>query len=355
MLMLRTTPPEVRLTGDTLRLGPVSVTFHRTLRIPDDGGAYPLPPSLGPFPVRRVDDYAHEVPAAWREHGGVFLPMFQREAMWLSFHGRPWRPNAIKVAVGKVNALSGETWSEDLVAGDPGTDGQDYMVVPDQPWLDGINAGAGYIKQFVAMPLGMGYTVEGQVTGREDHGGLQLCVFEPKPGRFPAAPPPPPRIAYDVAPYGPPMPMAMGALPAAQAAFAGQEMGLGAGGRMRQRIYPDPHGVETWDQGNRARVFVHLVNSQTWTAITGEPMPDSPVTARAYAEAGYPWFALYDERRGDIPPAEELAGAKSIKEVEAANGFETQQDDAPVDVPDHVVKKLAPAVAGPGAVHEAAW
>src|SRR3954447_13822930 len=99
MLMLRTTPPEVRLTGDTLRLGPVSVTFHRTLRIPDDGGAYPLPPSLRPFPVRRVDDYAHEVPAAWREHGGVFLPMFQREAMWLSFHGRPWRPNAIKVAV----------------------------------------------------------------------------------------------------------------------------------------------------------------------------------------------------------------------------------------------------------------
>ena len=48
------------------------------------------------------------MPAAWREHGGVFLPMYQREAMWLNFRGAHWRPNAIKVAVGKVNALSGE-------------------------------------------------------------------------------------------------------------------------------------------------------------------------------------------------------------------------------------------------------
>ena len=64
------------------------------------------------------------------------------------------------------------------------------MVVPDQMWLDGINSGKkGIIKQFVAMPLGMGYTVEGQVTGEEIHGGLQLCVFEPKSGRFPDAEP----------------------------------------------------------------------------------------------------------------------------------------------------------------------
>jgi hypothetical protein len=34
------------------------------------------------------------------------------------------------------------------------------VVCPDQPWLDGINAGDGYIRQFVAMPLGMGYTAK---------------------------------------------------------------------------------------------------------------------------------------------------------------------------------------------------
>ncbi|MCJ7532589.1 MAG: hypothetical protein MUO64_16365 [Anaerolineales bacterium] len=71
-----------------------------------------------------------------------------------------------KVAVGKVNAVSAKPWEQKLL---PGED--DYLVCLPQPWLDGINAGEGYIRQFVAMPLGMGYTVEAQVTGEEKFGG----------------------------------------------------------------------------------------------------------------------------------------------------------------------------------------
>jgi hypothetical protein len=56
--------------------------------------------------------------------------------------------------------------------------------VPDQPWLDGIDAGKGVIPEFVAIPLGMGYTVEGQITEREDGGGLQIIIDEPKPGGY---------------------------------------------------------------------------------------------------------------------------------------------------------------------------
>jgi hypothetical protein len=84
-----------------------------------------------------------------------------------------------------INAVSGAAWDEPLHA-----EPQDYLVCPDQPWLDGINAGEGYIKQFVAMPLGLGYTVEGQLTGSEQSGGIQLLLYEPKPGRFPDEPPP---------------------------------------------------------------------------------------------------------------------------------------------------------------------
>jgi hypothetical protein len=217
---------DVTVDADRVRIGRrFSVTFERTLRIPDDGREYPLPPTLGQFPVRRVGDYADRVPAAWRAHGGVFLPMYQREAMWLNFHGASWRPNAVKVAVGKVNALSGEGYDQRLQ-----DRREDYVVVPPQPWLDGINAGDGFIKQFVAMPLGMGYTVEGQVTGEERHGGLQIVCFDPKPGRFPDQPSPAARSARlraTAAEFG---------LPAGSA--AGAEMGLAAGGRMRQKLYP---------------------------------------------------------------------------------------------------------------------
>jgi hypothetical protein len=276
-----------------------SVTFERTLRIPDDGREYPLPPSLGQFPVRRVTDYADRVPAAWRAHGGVMIPMYQREAMWLRFQAAHWRPNALKVAVGKVNALSGEPYDQRLTTG-----AQDYVVTPPQPWLDGINAGAGFIKQFVAMPLGSGATVEGQITGAETHGGLQLVCVEARPGRFPEQAP---VLAREFA------------LPACAPAMAGgtalAEMGLAAGGRMRQQLYPDPHGIDTWDQGNYGRVFVHIVNSRDWTRITGEPLPPTPVDVHSYIAAGLPWFDLYDDHLGDIEPSAALAKVRSVDEV----------------------------------------
>jgi hypothetical protein len=138
-----TTSLAVHIEHDAIRIGRhFTVDFQRTLRIPDDGHDYPLPPGLGRFPIFRVADYAKRVPAKWRERGGVFIPMYQREALWLNFGGAHWRPNAVKVAIGKVNALSAKPWSEKLTA-----KRQDYMVVPDQPWLDGINAGDGWDRR----------------------------------------------------------------------------------------------------------------------------------------------------------------------------------------------------------------
>jgi hypothetical protein len=116
----------------------LEITFHRTLRIPDDGDTYPLPPGLGSFPLRHVDDFAKNVPKKWVEHGGVMLPMYQSEALWISFESkyldrhRTEYPFAIKIATGKVNAVTGTTWINTL-SGNP----QDYVVIPQQPWLDG--------------------------------------------------------------------------------------------------------------------------------------------------------------------------------------------------------------------------
>jgi hypothetical protein len=288
------------------------VTFQRTLRIPDDGREYPLPPGLGAFPIRRVDDYLDKVPAEWREQGGVFLPMFQREAMWILFQGPHWKPHAVKVAVGKVCALTGKPWSEQLHE-----KAQDYLVTPPQPWLDGICAGKGFIRQFVAMPLGMGYTVEGQVSGEERFGGIQLKLFPPKPGRFPDQPPVVERNGRFTMACAAPAGMAMGA-PAPRQRAAGS-MGLAAGGRMRQKVYPDPHGIDTWLPDGR-RVFVHIVNSELWREITGEAPPASPVTAREYARCGLPWFDIYDEHMPALRPGTPLIAVKTIEELDEEKG-----------------------------------
>ena len=81
------------------------IEFQRTLRIPDDNREHYLPPGLGRFSMLQVDDYSGKVPDAWRSHGGVFLPMHQAEAMWINFQGG--YPMAIKVAAGKIDALTG--------------------------------------------------------------------------------------------------------------------------------------------------------------------------------------------------------------------------------------------------------
>jgi hypothetical protein len=48
----------------------VGLSFERTIRIPDDGKVYPLPPSIDSFPICKVDDYLDSVPEDWKKHGG---------------------------------------------------------------------------------------------------------------------------------------------------------------------------------------------------------------------------------------------------------------------------------------------
>ncbi|MCB9601730.1 MAG: hypothetical protein R3B99_18280 [Polyangiales bacterium] len=349
-----------QLQNDSLRIGDVTLRFQRTLRIPDDGRRYPLPPGLGAFPLRRVDDFADRVPDEWRERGGVMVPMYQREAMWLHMSAPQWKPHALKVGVGKVCAITGEPWSESLHAmpsrGVFRGDGpkQDYVVFPPQPWLDGICTGKGTIRQFVAMPLGLGYTVEGQVTGEERFGGLQLKVVPPKAGRF--APPPPPRFSAAMGaasgggmmPCAPPAPCAApGAGPSAMPRVRrAQAMGLAAGGQMKQKIYPDPHGLETWDLDAASRVFVHIVSSDQWRDITGEAPPPSPVSAKTYAQHGLPWFDLYDEHAPTVAPTSTLSGVKSIATIDAEKSTHALQDDDSVETP--FVNKLWSALVRDG-------
>ena len=102
--------------------------------------------------------------------------MYQSEALWIAFrHGGSWNedyPCAVKIAAGKINAVTGEPWSATL-----NRHPQDYLVAPKQPWLDGFSVEKGTIRQFVATPLGEGFTAEEQLTVGAEWGGLQLLVY----------------------------------------------------------------------------------------------------------------------------------------------------------------------------------
>jgi hypothetical protein len=269
-----------------------SLAFQRTLRIPDDGRDHPLPPGLGRFPLRHVEDHADRLPQGWVTRGGVMFPMYQAEAMWILFSGGGY-PFAVKIAAGKINAVSGERWSPGL-----NRDPQDYCVLPEQPWLDGYAVERGVIRQFVAMPLGQGYTAEEQLTGAAEWGGVQIVAYPMKAERWEELRR---RRAKEMRVY------AMRAPMVAESAA----MGLAPGGRMRQVIVRDRRPLDVWDQRHGLRCHVAILNSADWAAATGSPAPQPPVSARDYTAAGLPWYDYYAEAPA-VPGAAALASLKSV-------------------------------------------
>ena len=266
----------------------LNIEFQRTLRIPDDGKIYPLPAGFGCFPLRHVDDYKDTVPGPWIERGGVLMPMYQSEALWIRF--RTGYPFAVKVAAGKINAVTGELWQTELQA-----DPQNYLVLPEQPWLDGFAVRKGVIRQFVAMPLGAGYSAEEQITGKGGRWRYPTPSFPNAPGsifshrdsgtspkiaRGSAR-----RVVRCVVRRGSGSNLACSCIQCMPSmVMEDRGMGLGAGGTMRQEIFKDRHDFSDWDLSMTSRCFVHLCNSLVWRQVTGSNPPHPPFTAKEYAK-----------------------------------------------------------------------
>ncbi len=296
------------------------IEFQRTLRIPDDNREYPLPPGLGKFPLYRVDDYLNHLPDTWEEHGGVFLPMYQTEAMWINFHAD--YPMAVKIAAGKINAVTGQRWKVELTKAP-----QDYLVVPGQPWLDGFCVEKGLVRQFVAMPLGQGYTAEEQLTGEAEHGGLQIAVYPMQAEIYEMQK----RVLRDV-----------GLVVSAPV----REIGLAPGGLMRQEIYKDKYGIHAWDTSIRSRCFVHIVNSVQLVHLTGCEPPGKPQTAQDYTASGLPWFDYYGNDLSVLEGAKKLAKLDSVAVAKLKKGEGFLHDNDPVKPA--VVKKLGKSMVREG-------
>ncbi len=320
----------------------LTIDFKRTFRIPDDGKDYPLPPSMGQFPLCRVDDFKDKLPSEWVERGGAMFPMYQSEALWMNFspsfcssRGCHY-PFAIKVAAGKRSAITGDEWTPDLRL-------KDYCVAPKQPWIDGYVVEKGTIRQFVAEPLGAGFTVEEQLTGKAEFGGIQIKVFPMKAECFERRwPERPPTLSYGGGDglkggfsYGGGgttlRSMGMNSVTRDMAKSAPSrgvlisetalDMGLAAGGRMKQQIFDDPYGLEEWDQNaDKGRCFVHLVNTAVWRSITGKEPPTVPFTAAEYVSHGYPWFDFYSDGPA-ISATPALAGVASVAEMQQKTGI----------------------------------
>ena len=305
-----------------------SIDFQRTLRIPDDGQDYPLPPGLGRFPLNHVDDFSDRLPPSWFERGGAMLPIHQSEALWLHFETD--YPVALKIGTGKICAVSGEQWRDGL-----SRTPQNYCLLPDQPWIDGYAIEKGIIRQFIAEPLSSGFTVEKQLTGKGEWGGIQLQAYPLDPEiyweeqirdqadelwnqwLFPR-----PAMGLEASSCDRHLSLQCAAYDDVE-----MEMGLAAGGRMKQEIYEDDRSSSDYIDCAGNRCFVHLCNSAQWELITGNAPPDSPPSARDYSRHGLPWFDYYDEKQTSLPGGKKLKAIKSVKQLESDTGKDVLPGD----------------------------
>lgn len=270
---------------------------------------------------------------------------------------------------------------------------QDYIVSPAQQWLDGIANTDGTVRQFVAMPLGSGYSVEAQLTGMDLVGGIQIEVIPSKLQRKIQLTPRSKKISIQPV-YTPPrrvIPKPSGTehFRTFVKLFAGKtialdlshlhsvlevkemiearegiprheqrlifrgcqmadnrslgdypiprlpklkkestfhlmirlrgggsssayQMGVAAGGLIKQTIVKDRHDPSTWDVDRSTTFNIQILNSSAFEKVTGKAPPTTPVTAQAYAAHGFPYFDIFDEKPSGIKG--DFHGVKSVNE-----------------------------------------
>lgn len=249
--------------------------FQRTLRMPGGDTEIPRLPSLGQYPLYTVESFAHRVPRHWLETGGAMLPMYQSEAMWLSFRPtfsvahQAFYPFAVKIRVGGIDAIRGRRW-QDGVHQWP----QDFLVIKDHSWLGGYHDGGRGVRQFVAMPLGSGYLPESPDSAPSRLGCLEIVVY-PMQGsafalRYPrnALPDRLPELSIGMEPH-----------------LAGdREHHQELEALRRQQVEEGLFPLADWDRETHGRYSVHLANSLHWCAITGSPPPMAPARERPAVE-----------------------------------------------------------------------
>jgi hypothetical protein len=219
------------------------------------------------------------------------------------------------------------------------------------------------------MPLGWGLTVEQQITGQEEHGGIQIEVIPMKveefDRRFPKYEPREEKTgggvlrscsigSYSSSSEVMSFNAAVASLDCDMSRSISPDMGLGAGGQMKQDIFDDTYGLDAWDVSKRQRTFVHLANSFAWEAITGYSPHPTPCTAENYARHGYPWFDYYLDGMPVQKGGDNLKQIKSVLALGFQKGLGVFPNNASVEVPPekvHTIKGEAPK----DAVRDGRW
>ena len=243
---------------DLHREARVNVALRRTYRVVADGEPHERNGAEASIQLRHVDDFADKVPKLWRDQGGVMAPLHGAEALRVVFSGR--YPFAIKIAAGRINALTLESWSNELH-----DNPQDYLVVPQTKSVDGFLVNDGLVRQFVA-PLDDDTFMDRDA---EMRGGMQIIAYPLRRELYE-------RLEDTSGERDAPS----SGEPESDQQLETQESPIIAASNPRgfitQAFEPDLFGIDAWNQEHSNRCFIHIASARSWFSITGENSPTGP-------------------------------------------------------------------------------
>lgn len=108
-----------------------------------------------------------------------------------------------------------------------------------------------------------------------------------------------------------------------------RELGIAPGGMIKQNIRQDHYDSDKWLKDLVFPISVQLLNSASYKCVTGESPLPCPIDAKAYADAGLPFFDLFEEEDSGVARADAFATSKSVHEMQMARG-ELKAEDTPV-------------------------
>lgn len=264
----------------------LAVAFARSVRDARVDWMVPSPSHLGYFPLRRTEEFHARVPGEWLGPAGVLIPMYHAEAMRLVFSSR--YSFAVKVAAGDTNAINGQPWCAGLTRAPQG-----YMVVPEQPNLDGCCTASGGRLQFVP---GEAWRAGRREEGRQgpDPACIRIEVvpcaaetyFEKLLG---------PQLVQNFEDLVRELIGGGSLLSSMIPGRTAKGVGTGAKSRPCQVLCPDSWAPEAWDLPKTASTRVDLCDSDQWHRITGERLPVLPFTAAYHGSLGLPPMAYQAE------------------------------------------------------------
>ncbi|OAX84352.1 hypothetical protein ACJ72_01268 [Emergomyces africanus] len=91
-----------------------------------------------------------------------------------------------------------------------------------------------------------------------------------------------------------------------------RDMGIAAGGKIKQSIHQDNYDLDSWDRSSTTTFNVQMLNAAAFEKIIGISPPPCPIDATTYLQCGLPFFKLPED---ESPVKGQFQDVQSLVEI----------------------------------------